>query len=642
MASIVTQLAPLWQRLEQERGLPLGFMDRMAKVESGYNPNARNPSSSAGGLFQFINSTARNYGLTDKFDPVASSEAAARLASDNAAYLRKNGIEPTAGNLYLAHQQGPAGAVKLLRGGGAPASSVVGGAEAGLNGGGGLSASAMANKWTSKFADIDGTASASPFAPPKENTEMASPADMPAPGAVEAMGKSQFAIPGGTPSWGEADQEQLMMAMALLASAIPNGKPAPSITEVISPFMSMRSKREDRAYQRSRDERDHQLRLDEIRRAQSNSDRSFNLQERQANEPKYVSGPGGETIAIPQGGGAPTTVVPGRPMVQKFEDDAGNVSWRQYNPATQKWDPLSTGFSPTVPTSPFGGIQAAPQPAPAQPDMQGPPIPPEMLPPVAAAPGALAQPVSVIPTPPPGVNRQEWIKFHQQEYAKRNLPPGSEEVTGLRKEVQGLPSYKNVTSAAPVYNSMLEAAGRNDRASDVNMIYGMAKLMDPGSVVRESEMTIAQAIATLPEQLRNTVQSQITSQGRLSPEVREGIMREAYSRMGAYKQMFDQDADMYRGIIGRRGMNESDVLPGFKEFKEYKRKTDGGTGGAEGGTTPAPSKRDQANVDLINKSRAANGQPLKVLSPEHALTLKPGTRFEIPDGSGRIGVVPER
>lgn len=482
----------------------------------------------------------------------------------------------------------------------------------------------------------------SPFAPSQESssTMATNPADLPAPGAVPTMapaapGASIYATP--APAWGQADEEQLLMALALLQNAIPNGQPAKDIGSVMAPVLAMRSKREDRTYQRNRDERDYRLRLDEIRRTQSNADRSYEIQRRQADEPRYVTGPTGETIAIPQGGGAPTTVVPGRPLVQKFEDDAGNVVWKQYNPASRNWDPLSSGPSPTVPQPATPGLQATPQGAQ---DMQGPPIPPEMLPPVAGAPAAPAQPASVIPTPPPGVNRQKWIEFHQQEYAKRTLPPGSEEVTGLRKEVHGLPSYKNVTSAAPVYNSMLEAAGRNDRASDVNLIYGMAKLMDPGSVVRESEMTVAQAIATLPEQLRNTVQSEITSKGRLSPDVREGIMREAYSRMGAYKQMYDQDADMYRGIIGRRGMNEADVLPGFKEFKEYKRKGDGGTGGAEGGTTPAPSRRELQNVDLINKSRAANGQPLKALSPEHAMTLPPGSRFEIPDGSGRIGVVP--
>jgi hypothetical protein len=143
------------------------------------------------------------------------------------------------------------------------------------------------------------------------------------------------------------------------------------------------------------------------------------------------------------------------------------------------------------------------------------------------------------------------------------------QVTELRKEVQALPSYKNITQAAPVYKSMLDAAGRDNRAADVNMIYGLAKIMDPTSVVRESEMTIAQAVATLPQQLQATVTSQLTSSGRLSPEVRAAIMQEAHSRVSAYKGMFDQDAGQYRGIAQRHRMNLADVLPDFGEFPEF-------------------------------------------------------------------------
>jgi hypothetical protein len=135
--------------------------------------------------------------------------------------------------------------------------------------------------------------------------------------------------------------------------------------------------------------------------------------------------------------------------------------------------------------------------------------------------------------------------------------------------VQGLPSYKNLAQVAPVYKSMVEAAGRDNRASDVNLIYGMAKIMDPGSVVRESEMTIAQAVATLPQQLRATIESQLTASGRITPEARAAIMGEARSRIGAYQSMFEQDAGMYRGIAKRGRMNEADVLPSFGPFPEY-------------------------------------------------------------------------
>jgi hypothetical protein len=153
--------------------------------------------------------------------------------------------------------------------------------------------------------------------------------------------------------------------------------------------------------------------------------------------------------------------------------------------------------------------------------------------------------------------------------AKRDIEGGDDkakEAAKVRNEIQGLPSYKNVAQAAPVYRSMVDAAKRDNRAADVNIIYGLAKIMDPASVVRESEMTIAQAVATLPESVRARVESTFFATGRLPPDVRAAIIAEATSRMQAYKGAFDQDMSQYRRISGRSNYNLDDVIPDFGTF----------------------------------------------------------------------------
>lgn len=132
----------------------------IAKIESGGNPNAQNPNSSAGGLFQFTDGTAKQYGLVDKNDPASASDAAARLMRDNAATLRSAlGREPTIGELYLAHQQGARGAVNLLSNPERLAAHVVGEDAVRLNGGGpGMRAQQFANIWISKAEKIAGGA----------------------------------------------------------------------------------------------------------------------------------------------------------------------------------------------------------------------------------------------------------------------------------------------------------------------------------------------------------------------------------------------------------------------------------------------------------------------------------------------------
>jgi hypothetical protein len=140
-------------RYEAQYGLPEGYLERTAQIESGGNPNAQNPNSSAGGLFQFIDSTAAQYGLQNKFDPAAATDAAARLAADNAAHLRGVlGREPTAAELYLAHQQGAGGAARLLANPNAKAAEIVGADAVRLNGGDlNMTAGEFASKWLGKF-----------------------------------------------------------------------------------------------------------------------------------------------------------------------------------------------------------------------------------------------------------------------------------------------------------------------------------------------------------------------------------------------------------------------------------------------------------------------------------------------------------
>lgn len=139
----------------QRYGVDPAALMRIAMIESSGNPNAKNPNSSAGGLFQFIDSTAAQYGLTDRFDPVQAADAGARLARDNAAHLRKVlGREPTAGELYLAHQQGAGGAAKLLGNPDDDAVATVGAEAVRLNGGQtGMTNRQFAAIWLRKAGD---------------------------------------------------------------------------------------------------------------------------------------------------------------------------------------------------------------------------------------------------------------------------------------------------------------------------------------------------------------------------------------------------------------------------------------------------------------------------------------------------------
>jgi hypothetical protein len=139
------------RRASSTTGVDFGFLMRTAQRESGLSAGAHASTSSAAGLFQFVEQTwlstlkrhgaahgyARYAELIDqspdgrfvvpqgddarkvimdlRYDPHASAAMAAELASDHAAYLRgRTGREPTGGELYAAHFLGPQGSAKLI------------------------------------------------------------------------------------------------------------------------------------------------------------------------------------------------------------------------------------------------------------------------------------------------------------------------------------------------------------------------------------------------------------------------------------------------------------------------------------------------------------------------------------------------
>lgn len=100
------------------------LMGQIKQAESGGNPNAKNPLSSASGLYQFTDSTwksavdkwGRRAGIkySDKANPQAQEAMMSALTQDNARILQNKGIEPSDGNLYFAHFMGAPAASKAI------------------------------------------------------------------------------------------------------------------------------------------------------------------------------------------------------------------------------------------------------------------------------------------------------------------------------------------------------------------------------------------------------------------------------------------------------------------------------------------------------------------------------------------------
>lgn len=68
------QLVDYLYRVADSYGIDRDIAYRQIDSESGFNPDAKSPAG-AKGIAQFVDGTARRFGLTDPFDPIASLDA---------------------------------------------------------------------------------------------------------------------------------------------------------------------------------------------------------------------------------------------------------------------------------------------------------------------------------------------------------------------------------------------------------------------------------------------------------------------------------------------------------------------------------------------------------------------------------------
>lgn len=142
------------------------YLKTVAQLESGGDPLAQNPNSTATGLYQFTDPVAAQYNLSDPTDPAASTDAMKALTTDNYAALSKAlGRAPTEPELYLAHQQGATGAAKILSNPDAPAVDILGKKQV-LNNGGNvkMTGADFANMWQGKYNKVSGFSEPDPIA----------------------------------------------------------------------------------------------------------------------------------------------------------------------------------------------------------------------------------------------------------------------------------------------------------------------------------------------------------------------------------------------------------------------------------------------------------------------------------------------
>jgi hypothetical protein len=160
-----------------------------------------------------------------------------------------------------------------------------------------------------------------------------------------------------------------------------------------------------------------------------------------------------------------------------------------------------------------------------------------------------------------GLERQA-LGLRQQQLANElsgEVSPA--EAAKIEKELRGeifkeSGEYKTVKSA---YSKVQAAAKNPSPANDVALLYGYMKLLDPGSVVRESEYATAQNAAGVPEQVRNIFNKALTGE-KLTPEQRKDFVRSSKGLYRTQVESYKNTTNQFKELAGQYKVNPKNVV----------------------------------------------------------------------------------
>jgi len=206
-----------------------------------------------------------------------------------------------------------------------------------------------------------------------------------------------------------------------------------------------------------------------------------------------------------------------------------------------------------------------------------------------------------IPTPP-GENGQ-W--FRNQNGDEKKVGGGSPgegsvkptDISTWRGQVLSDETYVNARKVVPTYNTMLAAAndntgpnGKPGKISDLALVYGMATMLDPGSVVKEGEQIMVRNAQNLPDWLLGKING-INGGQEIGDDTRIQIMSLAHEKASGTLSAYEQFAKGMRESAARNGFNPDDIVPNLGTVQPW-------TGRQQEGEKPPKPFDQMSNEEL--------------------------------------------
>jgi hypothetical protein len=135
----------------------------------------------------------------------------------------------------------------------------------------------------------------------------------------------------------------------------------------------------------------------------------------------------------------------------------------------------------------------------------------------------------------------------------------------LRKEFEGMESVKNYRAVQPIIQSAKKAP--DNGYGDMDLIYAVGKILDPGSVVREGELALTIAAGSPLQRMLGTSRFSIEKGGRLTPKARQQIVGMLQGRVGALEDAYNQERARFSQYAAQNGFEPDQVVGAQQQDK---------------------------------------------------------------------------
>lgn len=174
------------------------------------------------------------------------------------------------------------------------------------------------------------------------------------------------------------------------------------------------------------------------------------------------------------------------------------------------------------------------------------------------------QPIYREPDEPKDWQNPEYIKAQQAIRAAgrpnitTNVMPPKEvfkDSLGLKKDFDGQPEVKGFKEVQGAWDQISTALQKPSPANDMAAATKFMKLLDPGSVVRESELMMAMQASGALDRFMNTA-DRVLKGHKLTPEQRKDFYTSGEALYNASKDRFSQTVQQYEGIAEQYGLDK--------------------------------------------------------------------------------------